>query len=74
MCSRQLFVEGDLAQASEEEDKKVYELQLTQLQEQLVAAMIENQSLGKLWLNYQVRCKCVDFSEWLSYVITITSN
>ena len=29
-----------------DEDKKIYELQLTQLQEQLVAAMIENQTLG----------------------------
>ena len=32
--------------SAQEEDKKIYELQLTQLQEQLVAAMIENQNLG----------------------------
>ena len=40
---------GSSRETSEEiEEKKVYELQLSQLQEQLVAAMIENQALGNL--------------------------
>ena len=40
---------GSSRETSEEiEQKKVYELQLSQLQEQLVAAMIENQALGNL--------------------------
>ena len=40
---------GSSRETSEEiEEKKVYELQLSQLQEQLVAAMIENQGLGKV--------------------------
>ena len=32
-------------------EKAVFELQLTQLQEQLIAAMIENQNLRKLYKN-----------------------
>ena len=40
---------GDSRENSEETDeKRVYELQLSQLQEQLVAAMIENQALGNV--------------------------
>ena len=37
-----------------EEEKSMYELQLTQLQEQLVSAMIENQNLSESSFIYNI--------------------